>query len=103
MVMVVNKRVRVWQLYSRGCATTRHPGAGPWWPVTVSVLAGPLAMLQLASPLLLLLLLLATASWALFPCPGPGTWPDPASCTAFYQCLVAPHRVHKYLCPPGTR
>ena len=80
---------------------------GPWWPVTVSVLAGLVTMLQLNTlplPLpLLLLLLLAPASWAVFPCPGPGTWPDPASCTAFYQCLVAPHRVHKYLCPPGTR
>ena len=37
-----------------------------------------------------------------FSCPGPGFWPDPTTCTAFYRCLT-PAVVYRYLCPPGTR
>ena len=37
-----------------------------------------------------------------FQCPGPGFYPDPYSCTAFYRCINR-FMNYRYLCPAGKQ
>lgn len=79
------------------------PGAWPepvmMWSVSVQCPVTPVIIIMI--PLITIIIIISTVS-AQFSCPGPGFWPDPGSCTAFYQCQP-PNRVYKYICPPGTR
>jgi len=51
---------------------------------------------------ILLLLLIVPIVCSHYPCPSPGFYPDPESCTSFYRCVD--HKTsYLFVCPTGTR
>merc|ERR1711892_511530 len=57
---------------------------------------------QASISILMVILIVPNTVMSHFPCPGPGFYPDPASCTSFYRC-VDYQTSYQFLCPAGTR